>query len=79
MKRRLMIAGALVGRPDILVLDEPFNGIDPKGMAELRLLLYELSKEGITIFLTSHNIPELIKLATKFGVMNSESVKLPSF
>ena len=71
MKRRLMIAGALVGRPDILVLDEPFNGIDPKGMAELRLLLYELSKEGITIFLSSHNIPELIKLATKVGVMNS--------
>lgn len=71
MKRRLMIACALVGRPDILVLDEPFNGIDPKGMAELRLLLYDLSKEGITIFLTSHNIPELIKLATKFGVMNN--------
>lgn len=70
MKRRLLIAGALVGEPDILVLDEPFNGIDPKGMSEMRLMLGTLSAEGITVLVTSHNIPELIKLASVFGVMH---------
>lgn len=70
MKRRLLIAGALVGEPEILVLDEPFNGIDPKGMSEMRLMLRTLSAEGITVLVTSHNIPELIKLASVFGVMH---------
>lgn len=70
MQKRLMIAGALVSQPDLLVLDEPFNGIDPEGMAELRLLLQQLSAEGITVLITSHNIPELLKLANKFGIMH---------
>lgn len=69
MKRRLIMAGALVGSPEILVLDEPFNGIDPEGMSEMRLMLGRLSNEGITVLVTSHNIPELIKLASVFGVM----------
>lgn len=69
MKRRLMIAGALVGDPEILVLDEPFNGVDAEGMADMRLMLSQLASEGMTILVTSHNIPELIKLATAFGVM----------
>lgn len=71
MKRRLVMAGALVGEPEILVLDEPFNGIDPEGMSEMRLMLQRLSSEGITVLVTSHNIPELIKLASVFGVMCS--------
>ena len=70
MKRRLLIAGALVGEPKILVLDEPFNGIDPEGMAMLRLVLQQLASEGITVLVTSHNIPELIKLSDAFGVMH---------
>ncbi len=70
MKRRLMIAGALIGDPQILILDEPFNGIDPEGMAAIRLVLQQLSAEGVTVLVTSHNIPELIKLSTAFGVMN---------
>lgn len=73
MKRRLMIAGALIGSPDILVLDEPFNGIDPEGMAAIRLVLQQLSAEGVTVLVTSHNIPELIKLSTAFGVMHKGS------
>lgn len=69
MERRLMIAGALVGNPEILVLDEPFNGIDAEGMADMRLMLGQLASEGMTVLITSHNIPELIKLATAFGIM----------
>ncbi|MDE6727263.1 MAG: ATP-binding cassette domain-containing protein [Oscillospiraceae bacterium] len=69
MKRRLIIAGALVGKPEILVLDEPFIGIDPEGMSEMRLMLGRLSNEGMTMLVTSHHIPELIKLASVFGVM----------
>ena len=68
-----MIAGALIGSPDILVLDEPFNGIDPEGMAAIRLVLQQLSAEGVTVLVTSHNIPELIKLSTAFGVMHKGS------
>lgn len=70
MKRRLLIACALAGKPELLILDEPFNGIDPQGMGELRLLLQRLVSEGITILITSHIIPELIKLSTRFGVMH---------
>lgn len=69
MKRRLIMAGALVGEPEILVLDEPFNGIDPEGMSEMRLTLTRLASEGITVLVTSHNIPELLKFASAFGVM----------
>lgn len=71
MKRRLLIAGALAGSPAILVLDEPFNGIDPEGMAALRLVMQQLVAEGITVLVTSHNIPELIKLSDAFGIMHS--------
>lgn len=69
MTRRLMIAAALVGEPEILVLDEPFNGIDPEGMARTRLMLGQLASEGITVLVTSHLIPELVKLADEFGVI----------
>ena len=69
MKRRLLIACAMANQPKLLVLDEPFNGIDPEGMADFRLLFQQLSSEGITILITSHNIPELLKLSNKFGIM----------
>lgn len=69
MKRRLEIAVSMAGSPKLLVLDEPFNGIDPRGMSELRLLLQQLCQEGVTILVTSHIISELLKLATIYGVM----------
>lgn len=69
MKRRLMIACALAGDPELLVLDEPFNGIDPNGMADIRIVLQQLCCDGITVLVTSHMITELIKLSTQFGVM----------
>ncbi len=74
MKRRLDIACGMINSPKILILDEPFNGIDPKGMNEIRVLLQQLSSEGITVFLTSHNIHELIKFASVFGVIRNGKV-----
>lgn len=74
MKRRLDIACGIINSPEILILDEPFNGIDPKGMNEIRILLQQLSLEGTTIFVTSHNIPELMKFATIFGVISKGKV-----
>lgn len=70
MKQRLGIAMALLGSPDLLILDEPINGLDPEGMAEVRALLQKLNQErGITILLSSHLLGELGKLATCYGVI----------
>lgn len=74
MKRRLMIACALASRPQFLVLDEPFNGIDPKGMNEMRLLLQRLKSEGVTILITSHIITELLKIADVYSIMYAGSI-----
>ena len=70
MKKRLLLAQALIGSPKLLILDELFNGIDPEGMNDIRLILQELAEDGVTIFVTSHQIPELIKLVDHFGVMH---------
>ena len=69
MYKRILIAGALVGVPPLLILDEPFNAIDPQGMEHLRILLHTLHKGGVTILVTSHILPELVRLATDFGVI----------
>ena len=71
MKQRLGIALALVGDPEFIVLDEPINGLDPQGIAEMREIIRNLSKErGMTVIVSSHILDELAKVADSFGIIN---------
>jgi ABC-type multidrug transport system ATPase subunit len=70
MRQRLGLAGALLRRPELLVLDEPTNGLDPQGISEIRELLLELHRGGTTIFLSSHLLAEVEQLCTRVGVLD---------
>lgn len=71
MKQRLGIAIAILGRPDLLILDEPINGLDPVGIQEFREMVKRLNQElGITIIISSHILSELYLVATRFGFIN---------
>jgi ABC-2 type transport system ATP-binding protein len=69
MKQRLAIAAALLGEPQVLVLDEPTNGLDPVGIAEIRELMIELNKQGHTIIMASHLLDEVEKVCTHVAIL----------
>ena len=70
MKQRLGLALALLGDPDLLLLDEPLNGLDPEGAREIRQLIMQLNDQrGITVVISSHVLEQLGKMATRYGVI----------
>jgi ABC-2 type transport system ATP-binding protein len=71
MRQRLGLAAALVRRPRLLILDEPTNGLDPRGIRDMRDLLIGLNDSGVTVFLSSHLLPEVSALCTRIGVLDS--------
>jgi ABC-type multidrug transport system ATPase subunit len=76
MRQRLGLAAALVRRPQLLILDEPTNGLDPRGIRDIRDLLIGLNADGTTIFLSSHLLPEVSALCTRIGVLDSGKLVL---
>src|SRR5688500_7084591 len=70
MRQRLGLAGALLRRPELLVLDEPTNGLGPQGIVEVRDLLLDLHRAGTTLFLSSHLLAEVEQLCSRVGVLD---------
>jgi ABC-2 type transport system ATP-binding protein len=71
MKQRLAIAASLLGSPRVLVLDEPTNGLDPVGIAEIRDLMVELKNNGHTIIMASHLLDEVEKVCTHVAILKT--------
>ncbi|MFT3982067.1 MAG: ATP-binding cassette domain-containing protein [Ferruginibacter sp.] len=69
MKQRLAIGAALLGDPEVLVFDEPTNGLDPVGIAEIRSLIKDLAKQGKTIIMASHLLDEVEKVCTHVAIL----------
>jgi len=70
MKQRLGVAIALLQDPDILILDEPANGLDPAGIVEMRDLMHRLAAEGKTVFISSHMLSEVQQICTRVAIIN---------
>jgi lantibiotic transport system ATP-binding protein len=75
MKQRLAIGAALLGNPDILVFDEPTNGLDPAGIAEIRELIKDLNRQGKTIIMASHILDEVEKVCTHVAIIQKGVLK----
>jgi ABC-2 type transport system ATP-binding protein len=70
MKQRLGVALALLQDPDLLVLDEPANGLDPAGIVEMRDLMHQLADQGKTVFISSHLLTEVQQICTRVAIIN---------
>ncbi|MDR0294480.1 MAG: ABC transporter ATP-binding protein [Oscillospiraceae bacterium] len=70
MKQRLGLALAILNSPDLIILDEPVNGLDPMGIIEMRDLMKRLNEQGITILISSHILSELSQVATKYAIIH---------
>ncbi len=68
--QRLGLARSMIHNPSLLILDEPANGLDPAGVVEIRELLEELAKNGVTVFMSSHILTEVDRLATRIGIIH---------
>ncbi|MDE5819244.1 MAG: ATP-binding cassette domain-containing protein [Lachnospiraceae bacterium] len=75
MKQRLGLARAVIHQPKLLILDEPLNGLDPIGIAQMRDLMRKLAKQGMAILLSSHIIGEILKTADRIGILSDGSIK----
>ena len=75
MKQKLGIILALIGKPQLLVLDEPLNGLDPKSTIQIRKLLSDLREKGITILISSHILDELFRVATDYIFISQGTIK----
>ncbi|TSA29113.1 MAG: ATP-binding cassette domain-containing protein [Bacteroidetes bacterium] len=74
MKQRLAVASALLNQPDVMILDEPTNGLDPQGIAQIRELIRTVAREGITIILASHLLDEVQKICSNVAVLNKGEI-----
>ena len=74
MRQRLGIARALINKPNVLILDEPTNGLDPEGIKDLRNLLKKLAKEGMGILISSHNLAELESFCNKVLIIDNGKI-----
>ncbi|MFH1296514.1 MAG: ATP-binding cassette domain-containing protein [Bacteroidota bacterium] len=71
MKQRLAVASALLNQPEVMILDEPTNGLDPQGIAQVRELILQVANEGITIILASHLLDEVQKICNHVAVLSN--------
>ncbi len=74
MKQRLALAATILGDPDLIILDEPANGLDPEGMREIREIIVELGQRGKTIFLSSHLLHEVERMCTHVAVIRKGKI-----
>ncbi|WP_278260532.1 ABC transporter ATP-binding protein [Nocardia sp. AG03] len=70
MKQRLGVGATLLGHPDLLILDEPTNGLDPAGLADMRALIVDLAADGHTVLLSSHQLAEVQEICHRVGVIS---------